>query len=164
MTADAAARFWAKVDTTGDCWLWTGATTGKGWHGRFSVDGRLTMAHRYSWEMANGPVPDGMKVLHRCDVPACVRPIHLFLGMQADNMRDAGRKGRIGTGKNATHCKRGHPFTEHRAANGRRFCHACYLDRQSVIRARPENRVKARAYTREWKAARAAEAAQEAIG
>lgn len=51
-------------------------------------------AHRRSWEMVNGPIPEGMHCLHRCDTPACVNPAHLFLGTQADNMQDKSRKGR----------------------------------------------------------------------
>ena len=97
-------RFWAKVDKRGpdECWLWTGGVTRTGPHGYgrvFAGKGaspRQVVAHRLSWELANGrSVPEGMVVCHRCDVARCVNPAHLFIGTQADNMQDASRKGRV---------------------------------------------------------------------
>lgn len=84
-------RFWAKVDKTGDCWNWT--SVGKR-YGQFSVGGKLLLAHRVSWSLSNGPIPDGLHVLHRCDNGKCVNPEHLFLGTHFDNMRDKVSKGR----------------------------------------------------------------------
>ena len=81
------------TDTTGECWLWTGATNLQG-YGKLNVNGKLQQAHRIAWELENGPVPDGLLVLHRCDNPACVRPAHLFLGTHGDNYKDMDRKGR----------------------------------------------------------------------
>ena len=60
-------------------------------------------AHRAAWELANGPVPNGMSVLHRCDNPPCVRPEHLFVGTQKDNVRDMIEKGRRATLESTTH-------------------------------------------------------------
>jgi hypothetical protein len=57
------------------------------------------MAHRYAWELTYGPIPEGLSVLHRCDVPRCVRPDHLFLGTQADNLADMTAKGRRSAGE-----------------------------------------------------------------
>lgn len=88
-------RFWAKVDRhSGDgCWLWRGATS-RGGYGEISHNGRPQPAHRVAWELTNGPIPTGMQVLHRCDVRACCRPDHLFLGSQRDNVNDMIMKGR----------------------------------------------------------------------
>lgn len=73
------------------CWLWTGAG---GRYGQLLVDRRPRPAHRLSWQVFRGPIPQGVLVLHHCDVPFCVNPDHLFLGDQTDNMRDCDRKGR----------------------------------------------------------------------
>ena len=70
------------------------AYKGKLPYGKMRVDGRQMFAHRLSWIIYKGEIPDGMSVLHKCDVPWCVRPGHLFLGTQAENMRDKCQKGR----------------------------------------------------------------------
>ncbi len=96
------ASFWAKVQKTETCWLWTAGQFGHSGYGSFSIkmDGRThsVRTHRHSWEMANGPIPEGMHVLHRCDTPLCVRPDHLFLGSAMDNARDKVAKGRLRRG------------------------------------------------------------------
>lgn len=86
-------RFWSKVRKADGCWEWTGAKIPQG-YGQLSVDGKLCRVHRLSYILANGFIPAGLLVLHRCDNRGCVRPSHLFLGTQTDNMRDAVRKDR----------------------------------------------------------------------
>jgi hypothetical protein len=90
-------RFWSKVPKTDGCWIWTGAFTGApssgSRYGEISVEGRPQRAHRVAWFLSHGEWPAG-HVLHACDMPSCVRPSHLFLGSQADNMQDAALKGR----------------------------------------------------------------------
>lgn len=94
-----AVRFWSRVVRGPGCWLWMGTTDTCG-YGRLVVgsrtDGtrRLAGAHRIAYALAAGPIPAGGQVLHRCDTPACVRPDHLFLGTQADNIADMVSKGR----------------------------------------------------------------------
>jgi plasmid maintenance system antidote protein VapI len=89
-------RFWKYVNKTDGCWLWTGSRT-TGGYGQFGVGGRKGTpigTHRVAWALANGAIPDGLCVCHRCDNPPCVRPDHLFLGTLADNFDDMRAKGR----------------------------------------------------------------------
>lgn len=88
-------RFFSKVAKSDGCWLWIGRRDGRG-YGIFAIVGASTRAaHRHSWEMVNGPIPDGFEVCHRCDTPACVNPAHLFLGTHRVNVADAAMKGRL---------------------------------------------------------------------
>lgn len=90
-------RFWHKVAKAApdECWLWTGTTPAFG-HGQFVLNGRRIYSHRHSWELVNGPLAEGddVCVLHKCDVPACVNPDHLFVGSRKENLADMRRKGR----------------------------------------------------------------------
>ncbi len=96
------ARFWTKVNR-GDpasCWIWQGTHHRNG-YGQIAASRngarkqRWLWAHRVAWALTHGPIPDGLQVLHRCDVPLCVNPDHLFLGTQLDNIADAMAKGRM---------------------------------------------------------------------
>ena len=91
--AEPATRFWTFVTKTPTCWLWQGDHVRRG-YGRITFNGIRQGAHRVAWQLANGPIPDNLQVLHRCDVPACVRLDHLFVGTIADNVRDCTRKHR----------------------------------------------------------------------
>ena len=98
-----AERFWAKVPTLGvGCWEWAGGRDNDEGYGRIR-EGRggspFLLTHRVAWELTQGPIPDGLMVLHKCDNPPCVRPDHLFLGTNTDNMRDASAKGRMQHGE-----------------------------------------------------------------
>lgn len=88
----AEARFWRRVQKTDGCWLWTAGKT-KG-YGQIVVMGKKVAAPYYAYTTLVGPVPPGLCILHSCDVRACVRPDHLFLGTRADNNADRDRKGR----------------------------------------------------------------------
>lgn len=105
-------RFFAKVDRPDDteCWFWRGARQASGhghfyWGGPASGGRRTIQAHRASWQLHRGSIPDGLCVLHKCDVPWCVNPDHLFLGTKADNTHDMLAKGREARGDRLPHTK-----------------------------------------------------------
>lgn len=76
----------------GQCWTWIGSRNGCG-YGQIDMNKKHHHAHRVSWMLHCGAIPDGMLVLHACDNKGCVRPSHLFLGNHRDNLMDADRKG-----------------------------------------------------------------------
>jgi hypothetical protein len=82
--------------TESGCWIWMGAVHQSGGHGVFGHPGG-TIAHRYAWAAARGPIPDGLQVCHHCDIACCVNPDHLYVGTQLDNMRDRKVRGRANT-------------------------------------------------------------------
>lgn len=100
-----ARRFWAKVEVRGDCWIWLRATDKDG-YGKFQINVRgarfrgdrpvqkHVRAHRFAWELWNGPIPSGLVLMHACDTPACCNPMHLSPGTQAENRADCVKKGR----------------------------------------------------------------------
>jgi hypothetical protein len=121
-------RFWTKVDTSGECWLWTGSQNGTG-YGQITVGGnhRPRLVHRLSYAMHNGPIPEGLVIDQLCRVRLCVNPSHLEVVTTAENIRRgmAGEHQRI-----KTHCPQGHPYEGdniYRIASrpNARYCRTC---------------------------------------
>lgn len=142
-------RLWEKVDRTGDCWVWTAKTRSSFGYGMIRVGGtpgRLVSAHRVAWELTNGPIPDGLWVLHGCDNPPCCNPAHLHLGTRADNMREMSERGRAKGNKAGPRkaCRNGHPKPPGR-------CPACAKAQQSRWLAKNPT------YHRDWKRAKRTE-------
>ena len=137
------SRFWAKVKKSDGCWEWTGALTRVG-YGHFFMGHRNDQrqgAHRVSWAIHNGPIHNGLHVLHRCDNRRCVRPSHLFLGTNQDNQQDCLDKNRNARSRK-THCPHGHPYSPEntiRIGPGRRH-RQCLECRRIRDRARSRNR------------------------
>ncbi len=82
-------RLYAKLAVKGedDCWEWNGWRHPQG-HGQIGLNGTLIYTHRAAWQIAYGPIPEGMYVCHKCDNPPCCNPKHLFLGTAKDNVQD----------------------------------------------------------------------------
>lgn len=94
------ARFWSKVDKSGECWEWISTINQDSGYGMFWLNGKYELAHRVSYTWSHGQIPRGLYILHRCDNRRCVRPDHLFAGTQADNGADMVAKGRSARGRN----------------------------------------------------------------
>lgn len=91
--AKTGETFWARVEKSNGCYEWQGAVTPIG-YGSVRRWGHTMPAHRVAWTLTYGPIPPGIKVLHKCDNRRCCRPDHLFLGSQIDNIHDMIAKGR----------------------------------------------------------------------
>ncbi len=127
----AAVRFWAKVEFTDTCWLWTGARTSKG-YGEFHHDNRIRPAHRWAYEFCVGPIPEGLTLDHLCRVHHCVFPVHLEPVTNRVNLLRG--EGITAQQVRQTHCKRGHPFNEANTYRwrGHRFCRTCQRGRDTA--------------------------------
>lgn len=115
--------FYDKVIRRDGCWLWCDVPH----YGMSTFDGKSIGTHRLSWMIQNGPIPNGMMVLHRCDTRACINPKHLYLGTAKDNIRDCVARKRHPE-LQRTHCERGHPFSGdnlHITKQGHRRCKTC---------------------------------------
>ena len=110
ITPEFVARFESRVvrddGMPGGCHIWIGHINNGG-YGAYNNNNRSIKAHRASYAIYNGEIPNGMHVCHRCDNPPCVNPVHLFLGSISDNMKDAVAKGRHAQVAK-THCPKGH--------------------------------------------------------
>ena len=110
------------------CWLWLGPTN-RG-YGSLWYSWIKSLAHRVSWELFRGPIPDGLYVLHKCDIKCCVNPDHLYVGTQADNIQDTMNSPNympIGANAGKQFCRHGHEFTPENTYqfNGHRQCRTC---------------------------------------
>lgn len=114
-------RFWAKVNMTGDCWLWTASLDRNG-YARFNAPGHR-YAHRYAYELLVGPIPEGLVLDHLCRTVNCVNPAHLEPTTIADNVRRG-----IALIPRKTHCKNGHEIAGDNVKlrdNGQPRCRIC---------------------------------------
>ena len=130
-------NFWAQVEKTLTCWLWKGHTNGKKGYGKFYAGGgrrhgRNIYAHRFAWILFNGPIPDGILVLHQCDNPLSVRPDHLFLGTHKVNSQDMAAKGR-------SHLQRASREEQLASAEHMRMFSSTWQEGQRRKNAIPEN-------------------------
>lgn len=104
LTPEQIARFWSKVEKTGEFTCWLFITKGSN-HGHYQFCKEYV--HRISYMLEYGPIPEGMWVLHKCSMPRCVNPLHLYLGTQIENMKDMIEQGRAAKGNR--HGSKTHP-------------------------------------------------------
>ena len=134
-------RFWAKVEKTETCWLWTACKHRAG-YGFFRVGGRNLYAHRWAYELLVGQIPPDLELDHLCRVPACVNPAHLeAVTPRVNTLRGLGP---AALNSQKTHCPQGHPYDTENTflrTSGRRLCRTCHRARTRAWQARRKNLV-----------------------
>lgn len=139
--------FYTKSHAYG-CWTWNGPTN----RGGYGLWGQK-LAHRVSWTLANGPIPDGLFICHHCDNPPCVNPRHLYPGTASDNARDMVTRNRTSNGSVVkTHCPQGHEYAGGNlmTVNGWRKCRTCELSRKRESERRRRSRRRPPAPGEDW--------------
>ena len=130
-------RFYNKVIVSEACWEWIGAKQKVNGYGVIRINKKNELAHRLSYTMNLGPIPEGLWVLHKCDNRGCVNPNHLFLGTRSDNVNDMYKKGR-GAKPNLKKlwCPKGHLYSGDNLYlyKGERHCKMCKLENQRIRR------------------------------
>lgn len=128
------------------CWIWEKGCNSQG-YGALYVNKKMNLAHRISYEIFIGLIPDGLLVCHKCDIKVCVNPNHLFIGTQKDNMQDHVKKGKHISGMALkTHCKLGHELfgnNLHFNKNDKhpqRYCRKCLQIRENKYKQKRENK------------------------
>lgn len=124
--------------TASGCWQWTGHVLPSG-YAEVCFRGKNHRVHRLMYEAANGPIPEGLDVLHSCDNTLCFNPAHLSVGEQAENSRQSVDRGRHAKIQN-THCPAGHSYAEHAWINPRtgwRACKTCNRIKQRLLAGWP---------------------------
>lgn len=121
-----AERFWSKVDTSGDCWVWL-AGRSSGGYGKFRLSRprRMVSAHRFSYEQVVRPIPEGLTLDHLCRNRACVNPAHLEPVSHRENILRGETLAAAQVAR--THCPKGHPYDAENTyrAGGKRYCREC---------------------------------------
>jgi hypothetical protein len=124
-----SVRFWAQVDKSGDCWLWTGCQNAGG-YGVFGASPQIR-AHRFAYEELVGPIPTGLTLDHSCNVRNCVKPDHLRVMSRAANVLFGGGMAQGKENLLKTHCPQGHAYTPGNTyvvpGKGWRQCRTCRL-------------------------------------
>lgn len=123
-------RFWEKVQKSDGCWNWLGASNGR--YGRIGtgVGTKAAYAHRVSWELTNGPIPEGMQIDHKCRNTLCVNPDHLRVCTEEENHRFTRQD----------ECGRGHRDRWGTSSRGWSHCLQCHADRERERRAKAKSR------------------------
>ncbi len=126
-------NFFKHIFKTPKCWEWTASLDGDG-YGKTKIGKRFLQAHRASWEIHNGPIPNGLWVLHKCDNPKCVNPDHLYLGNHLQNVRDRQDRGRAACGERTGNSKLSNESVIHirKLASDGALTHQAIADKFSV--------------------------------